>query len=266
MSFSTILLSKDGAIATVTLNQPENLNAYSGEMGGELYAAWQDVNSDPQIRVMIITGAGRAFCAGANVKLFKEAAEHRRKTGERRPVQDNWFPEHGPQFLARMDKITIAAINGPAVGIGFTLPLACDIRLMADTATTGAVFGRVGLIPEFGSTYLLPRVVGLPKALELVFTARIIKAEEAKEIGLVHKVVPAEQLMNEARSWATSIAANAPLTLKLGKHGLYRSLDATLQEQCDWENIAQDFMMGTADHLEGVTAFLEKRAPRWTGK
>lgn len=266
MSFSTILLDKEGAVATLTLNVPDKMNTYSPEMAKDLMAAWTDVNNDSQVRVMILTGAGRAFSAGANVNLFREAAEHRRKTGERRAVQDNWFPEHGPQFLTRMDKVTIAAINGPAVGIGFTLPLACDIRIMADTATTGAVFGRVGLIPEFGSTYLLPRVVGLPKALELVLTARIIGAAEAKEIGLVHKVVPAAQLMAEARSWAATIAANAPLTLKMAKRGLYRAMDATFQEQCDWENIMQDYMFGTADHLEGATAFLEKRAPRWTGK
>ncbi|MBI4308492.1 MAG: enoyl-CoA hydratase/isomerase family protein [Chloroflexi bacterium] len=266
MPYETILLEKDKGVASITLNIPDRLNAYSPEMGKELTAAWEDVNRDPQVRVMVLTGTGRAFCAGANLNLFREAAEHRRQTGERLPVTSGWFLQNGPLFLSQMDKPTICAINGVAVGLGFTMAVACDLRVMADTATMGAVFPRVGLIPEFGSSFFLPRLVGLATAMDLVLTGRIISSAEAKEIGLVNQVVPAAQLESAARSLAETIAANAPLALKLGKRALYRSMGATLHEQVEWEALAIDYLFGTEDHLEGVKAFLEKRSPHFAGK
>jgi 2-(1,2-epoxy-1,2-dihydrophenyl)acetyl-CoA isomerase len=189
MNDKTIILEKKEGIATITLNRPEKLNAWSTQMGEEFLEALNDIDSDSTIRVVVITGAGRAFCAGADVGEFDAAIKEQLSPAQR--VRNETKKDVlGCTVIRRMLVPFIASINGPAVGVGLTLPLACDIRIASDKAKMGAIFSRVGLIPEYGSTYNLPKIVGIAKACELVFTGKIIEADEAEKIGLVNQVVP----------------------------------------------------------------------------
>ncbi|MBI4294747.1 MAG: enoyl-CoA hydratase/isomerase family protein [Chloroflexi bacterium] len=265
MDYKEIVLDKADGIATITLNRPDRLNVYTSQMGTELLDAFKTLDVDDGVRVVVITGAGRAFCAGADVNVFARAAEARKK-GDAHPPVNFRTMEEGPVLMRSMGKPIIASINGPAVGIGFTLALACDIRLAADVASLGAVFTRIGVSPEFGSTYFLPRLVGIARACELVFTARVISAAEAKEMGLVNRVVPAAELKAATMDMARSIAHNAPIAIRLSKKGLYQGLDADLATQVKTETSALSYCFGTEDHAEGIRAFLEKRPPRFLDK
>lgn len=266
MDYETIILEKAEGIATLTLNRPDKLNALNTQMAIELMDALGKVDADRETRVLVITGAGRAFCAGADVNRFHALAEAR-KRGE--PIREESLTAvmgRGPAMLQEMGKPIIAAINGPAVGFGCTLAAACDIRIASDGAVLGAIFARIGLTPEFGSTFNLPRLVGIAKACELVFTAKIIDAKEAKEIGLVNQVVPAAELMKATREMALTIAEGPPIALKLAKRGLYQGLETNLATQVQYETLAINACFQTQDHAEGVSAFLEKRKPKFIGR
>jgi len=267
MAYQTIIVEKDEGVATITLNRPERLNAYIPLMGDELIGALRELDRDEEVRVIVITGAGRAFCSGADVKdsFLKEAEE--RERGEAKVVAPGTnLIDRGPMILRNLAKPVIAMVNGPAVGFGCTLALACDIRLASEDAVMGGVFLRVGLIPEFGSTYNLPRLVGIAKACELIFTAKIIAATEAKEIGLVNQVVPAPELKAATYEMARTIAQMPPLAVTLAKRGLYQGLDNDLATQLQFESFGMDFCYGTRDHVEGARAFLEKRSPKFEGR
>ncbi|MFH1486047.1 MAG: enoyl-CoA hydratase-related protein [Chloroflexota bacterium] len=265
MDYETLTLEKADGIATLTLNRPDRLNALTVQMADELLSAFRKVDADDEIRVLVITGAGRAFCAGADVNRFAAAVEARRR-GEHRPPYLASIVGNGPIIMQEMGKPIIAAINGPAVGFGCTLALACDIRIASQEATMGAVFARVGLTPEYGSTFNLPRLVGIAKACELVFTTKIIDAKEAKEIGLVNQVVPAAELLKVTREMALTIAEMPPVAIRLAKRGLYQGLESSLATQVHWETMAINTCFQTEDHAEGVTAFLEKRKAKFQGK
>jgi enoyl-CoA hydratase/carnithine racemase len=265
MAYSTIILDKTEGIATLTLNRPEKLNALNEPMTAELLDAVTQVEQDNDVRVLIITGAGRAFSAGADIKdLFLKVIEES-KRGVESFDSINWT-ERLCLKLRNMPKPVIASINGYAIGIGVTIPLQCDIRIASEEATFSLPFLKVGIIPEFGSTYALPRLVGIAKACELVFTGKSIGATEAKEIGLVNEVVPAADLRAATYELAKAMTQGAPLALQMAKKGLYQGLDADIQSQLRYETSALSILTRSEDHEEGVRAFLEKRQPNFKGK
>jgi 2-(1,2-epoxy-1,2-dihydrophenyl)acetyl-CoA isomerase len=257
MNSETILYEKRDRVVTITLNRPEVLNAFVPTMGAELIQAFHQAEDDEDVGCVVLTGAGRGFCSGADVRGFQAEIE-KGTAGSDRSVS-----ESGCQLMFNLKKPIVAAVNGPAVGIGFTVTLPCDIRIASDRARFGPVFVRMGLIPEFGSTFLLPRLVGLAKAKELALMGRIIDAQEALDIGLVSKVVPHEELMAETMSLATTLAQGPTFTLGLAKEALHRGLVSDLAQAEAWELDILDVCRRSPEHAEGVRAFLEKREPRF---
>lgn len=256
MRFETILYEKKGRVAVVTLNRPEVLNAFGPSTGAELIQAFHQAEDDDGVGCVVLTGAGRGFCSGADVRGFQRRIEG--QAGDATPVAESLC-----QLMFNLRKPLIAAVNGPAVGMGCTLTLPCDLRIASDRARLGLIFARVGLVPEFGSTFLLPRIVGLAKAKELVFTARIVDAQEALEVGLVNKVVPHDDLMVETMALAGAIANGPTATLALAKEGMHKGLLADLPSAELWEAQALAECVRSPEHREGVAAFLEKREPRF---
>ncbi len=266
MSYTTILVEKKEKAITVTLNRPDKMNAFNDRMTEELLNCFEEIDRDKEAQTVIFTGAGKAFCAGADLRERFLPNIEQRKRGLLKEVTEE-FSEVGALALSRLQKVTIAAVNGVATGVGCTLALGCDIRLASSTAQFGFPFLRVGILPEFGSTYYLPRLVGMGKACELVFTGQTIDAAEAKEIGLVNKVVPREQLMEEASSMAQKIGRMPPLALAISKRALYQGLRAPdLASQLQYESLALVHLFGTKDHEEAVRSFLEKREPTFQGQ
>ncbi|MBI2958136.1 MAG: enoyl-CoA hydratase/isomerase family protein [Chloroflexi bacterium] len=263
MQYDNILLDTRDGVATITLNRPAKLNAYTVEMGDEFMDALARVRDDQRARVLVITAAGRAFCAGIDI----EDAAAARKSG-----YTEWhekvirFVATAPGVMTEMDKPIVAAVNGAAVGLGATLALACDIRIAADVARFALPFGRVGLAPEFGSTFTLPRIVGLGRALELVLTNKTINASEAKSIGLVNEVVPAGELAQAVTNVTAGMAKGSYMAMRLAKQGLYRGSAGSLEGQLAWEREALRACFGSTDHEEGLNAFLEKREPKFSAK
>jgi 2-(1,2-epoxy-1,2-dihydrophenyl)acetyl-CoA isomerase len=257
MSFETILCEKKDRVLTITLNRPEVLNAFTVTMGQEMLQALHQAEDDEDVGCVVLTGAGRGFCAGADVREFQANIE-RGTLGSVQPQSESLC-----QLMFNLKKPTIAAVNGPAVGVGFTMTLPCDIRIASERARFGAIFVRVGLVPEFGSTFLLPRLIGLAKAKELTLLGRIIEAQEALAIGLVSRVVPHEELMAETMSLATALAQGPTPTLGLVKEVLHQGLVSDLPSAETLEARILATCVRSPEHAEGVRAFLEKRQPRF---
>jgi 2-(1,2-epoxy-1,2-dihydrophenyl)acetyl-CoA isomerase len=229
--YRTLLFDPNEGVVTVTLNRPEALNAYTPEMGEEIVDAFRRIRDDGSIRVVILTGAGRGFCSGVDLGHLKRMQAEGEASEEGGPrLGEEEFLRKFPLELARFPKPVIAAINGAAIGVGVTMTLLCDIRVAADTAKLGLTFTKLGILPGLGSTHLLPRIVGMAKALELVLTARVIHAPEAAEIGLVNRVVPADSLMHEARELARTLRESAPDVLSSAKQALHYGAGATMEE------------------------------------
>ena len=229
MDYQNIRYEVDGGVATITLHRPDKLNAYTTEMGDEVVEAFVAARDDASVRVVILTGAGRAFCAGVDLEHLKAHmaggnASSRAKLGE----ED--FLRKLPLDLVAFPKPVIAAVNGPAIGVGVTMILPCDIRIAAEGAKFGVTFAKLGLLPGLGSTHLLPKLIGMANALELVLTARVILAPEAAAIGLVNRVVPGESLLPEARAMAAMMAACKPEVLAAAKAALRYGAGATMAE------------------------------------
>ena len=256
----TVLRDATDGVLTLTLNRPDALNSFNIEMKEALAAAIKDAARDKSVRVVVLTGAGRAFSAGQDLK--ERQAPGVADLGTELRVRYN------PIVLAmrKLEKPVIGAINGVAAGAGISVALACDIRIAADNASFIEVFGRVGLVPDTGSTWFLPRLVGYAKAAEMMFTTDPIDASTAERIGLVNRVVPADQLLVESIAMAGKLAQSAPLALALAKRGLIRALESGLEEQLEYEAQLQSIAGRSADHVEGVAAFVEKRAPKFTGE
>jgi enoyl-CoA hydratase/carnithine racemase len=258
MEFEQILTRVDDGVMTITLNRPDRLNAWTATMGRELIAAFDLADGDDDVRAVVITGAGRGFCAGADLAAGGETFDWRKRGGEG-PPRDN-----GGQFTLRVfdsTKPVIAAINGPAVGIGATMTLPMDIRLAADDARIGFVFVRRGIVPEACSSWFLPRVVGISQAMEWVATGRVFSAQEALDGGLVRSLHPAAELLDAAYALAREIADNAaPVSVALARQMMWRLLGAEhpmLAHRADSRGM---FARGqSADAREGITSFLEKR-------
>lgn len=262
MKYTMLLVEKKEQIGTITFNRPEKLNALNEQAFNEFIEALSDMDRDSEISVVVITGAGRAFSAGLD--LDEARSGPRESALQVVPIQGSvaWIPH----IMRNMKQPIIASINGPAVGAGFTIALACDIRIASEEAQMSAPFVRVGLIPELGSTYYLPRLIGVAKACELVFTGKMIGAKEAKEIGLVNEVVAKDELEAATYKMATEIAQAAPIPLQLAKKALYQGLDSDLVTQIQFEQLGQSTCFKSEDFREGIKAFLEKRKPLFKGK
>jgi 2-(1,2-epoxy-1,2-dihydrophenyl)acetyl-CoA isomerase len=259
MGYETILVDRAGGVATVTFNRPEARNAIDVRMREELVGAFDELEADETVRAIILTGAGGHFSAGGDVKSMVK--RHTAADGRARVESLNRFVLR----LFNFPKPTLAMVDGFAVGAGCNIALGCDLVIASDRARFGEVFAKIGLVPDGGGTWLLPRLVGLAKAKELVFTADIIDAAEALRIGLVNRVVPAADLETTSRTLAARIAAGPPGTLALAKSLLNRGATAELAAALELEAFAQGQAICSEDHAEGVRAFLEKRPPKFTG-
>jgi enoyl-CoA hydratase/carnithine racemase len=266
MAYETITLEKDDGIATVTLNRPQRLNAWTPTMGTELADAFRDVDQDSAVRVVLFTGAGRAFCAGADMDFFAAQVAAGGGAHGRAGVPGPARVEEFPALMRHLSKPVIAAINGFALGIGCTMTLLCDIRIAAAEATLGFLFPRMAVMAELGSTFLLPRLVGLGRACELMFTGKQYTAAECERMGLVNRMVPSAELAAAARELAREIAQCAPLSILLTRQALYQGLSATFEAQVRHEGFTLDYLYRTRDHAEAVGAFKEKRPPVFEGR
>ena len=261
MEYEDLLYEKDGATATITLNRPEALNAISLPMLNSLSLALRDADRDEAIRVVVVTGAGRGFCAGLDLKVMFGAGASGAPLGLRFDL-----PNSPPMVLHTTDKPVICSLNGPAAGYGFDLALGCDMRIASDKARMGAIFARRGILPESGGAWMLPRLLGWAKATELVFRGRMLEAQEALELGLVNAVVPHERLAEETRAWAEEIAGNAPLAVQAAKRLMRLSLEESFEANVHHAYLQLLPLFGTEDFKEGVSAFLEKRPAKFQGR
>jgi len=265
MDYETIILDKREAIATITLNRPDRLNAVDEKMEEELLDAFNDVANDDEVRVVVITGAGRGFCAGEDVKI-RPGEIHRTKEPSVRIARADNRNYRMVLGLRSIPKPVIAAINGPAVGQGLSICLYCDIRIASENARLGAIWALRGIPPESLSGYILPQIVGIPRAIELTFTGRIISAQEAKQIGLVTEVYPADKFAEGIRELASSLAKGAPIALALAKRAIYQFADSHLGAAMQLEHFSLDYAFRTEDREEGIRSFLEKREADFQGK
>ncbi len=252
-----VLSSVLDGIATLTLNNPAKLNAFAGDMREQMVAALDRIAADPSVRVLVITGAGRAFCAGGDVKHMVELKQRDAGFEELRPLLDA-----GRAVVTRLDALpfpTLAAVNGPAAGAGMNLALACDLRIASDQATFGESFARIGLHVDWGGSYFLTRLVGPAKAMELCWLADVIDALEAQSIGLVNRVIAQEQFAAEVDRIARRLAAAPETSVRLAKRTLRAAGGRTLSECLEAETEAQQQCWDSPDAAEGLRAFVEKR-------
>jgi len=268
MDFEQIVYDKSDGIATVTLNRPERLNAVTRQMLAEWSAALADARDDDDVRVVVVTGAGRGFCSGMDVReavADRPLWDPQASLAQRRHFLRDTV-HRVPQTLATLDKPYIGAINGPAAGAGMDMASMCDIRIAADTARFSMAYMRMGLVPGDGGCYFLPRIVGLAKALELIWTGEIIDAQEALRIGYVSEVVPADQLMDRARDFALRLAKGPAVAIQLAKRLVYRSLETNMSHALELAESAQLVCQTTEDAREGPRAWVEKREPQFKGR
>ncbi|MDO8704380.1 MAG: enoyl-CoA hydratase-related protein [Sulfuricaulis sp.] len=263
-NMGSVLYEVKESIATVTLNRPERRNSLGGTLREDIADAMNAADADADVRVVILTGAGSAFCAGGDLKEMVE----RFGGAEGRSLQEKITPPRDKTLLSiyEANKPVIAAINGPALGAGMNLALAADIRIASTDAVFSQSFVKRGLLPDYGGTFLLPRAVGFSKAFELVFTGDTIDAQEALRLQMVSKVVEPRELMAAAWKMATSIASSAPLPIRLAKRAMNKSTEGDLRDALDREAAAQNVCFDTEDGQEGLRAFIEKRPPVFRGK
>lgn len=264
MKYECLLYEVQDGIATLTLNRPDRLNALGGTLREDLYAAVTAAGADPKVRVLVITGAGRGFCSGGDVKSMSE----RNETGQPpTTIGERLAPVRDRCVLALRDcpKPIIAAINGAAAGAGMNLAFACDMRIASTAAKFSQAFVKRGLTPDWAGSYFLPRVVGTAKACELIFTGDSIDAAEALRLGIVNTVVAPDELMETAYKLARKIAAGPPVAIQLAKRAIYHNQQVDLRAALEFETFTQSVCKDTDDAKEGVRAFVEKRAPVFRG-
>ncbi|MDD4860368.1 MAG: enoyl-CoA hydratase-related protein [Dehalococcoidales bacterium] len=263
MDYQAIKVEQRGHITLITLNRPERLNAVSEQLEEELYRALSAAEADDEVRVVVLTGAGKAFCAGVDTSRLPSDAPMKTPEQERRGVRGL---QRNVLKLHRMEKPTIAMVNGAAVGGGFDLACGCDIRIGSPNTRFMVAFTRVGLTPGWGGAWLLPRIVGYPKAAELIFAADFCEAEEALRIGLLNKLAPAEALEKETIALAERIANGPPIGIRLSKIQLQRGQNTDFETELELAAALETCAAHTFDAKEGAKAFSEKRKPEYKGK
>jgi len=261
MAYEQILFRIEDRVGLICLNRPEKLNALTAQMADEMTQAIDSLCANQDVGVIVVTGMGRAFCAGGDLADMVDPPAP--------PAEFfDWLRLHGNRMIRTLHfspKPTIASVGGPATGAGFNIALACDMILASSRASFGQVFVRLGLHPDCGGTFFLPRRIGTARACELIFTGEIIPAEKAYEMGIVNRVVPPEQLEGETRKLAAKIAYGPPIALALAKGSIYKGMEVDLDTMLRMEGYAQSVLTHTKDYLEGVRAFKEKRMPKFTG-
>ncbi len=264
MSFSTLLFAVVDGVATITLNRPAVLNAFDAELRSELAAAFAEAERDDAVRAVILTGAGRGFSAGQDLRERLEPYQ----AGQAPVLGETLRREYNPLIMAmrRLPKPIVGAINGVAAGAGCSLALACDLRVASSQASFLQAFVRIGLVPDSGSSFFLPRLIGLARAAEMMFLAEPVPADRALELGLVNRVVPPDQLLPAAHELALKLAQLPTKAIGQAKRQLNLALSASLEAVLEEEAAGQAMASQTRDHLEGVRAFLEKRTPKFIGK
>jgi enoyl-CoA hydratase/carnithine racemase len=264
MAYETLLYEVADQIATITLNRPAKMNSFTPQMGVEIAQSIMEAEADPAVRVIIMTGAGdRAFCAGADIAGFAKDINTRESGG-----RGEFSGRRGgvplpplPTLMRNLSKPTIAAINGYALGVGMTIPIMFDVRIASENAKLGVIFGRVGLMAELGSTYLLPRQIGLARASEMMLTGKQYTAAECLQMGLISQVTPVGKVMEKARELAGEMLQVSPTSQAFTKHAIHQALDGTLETAMQFEMFALEKCYVSAEHKEYVTAFMEKRKP-----
>jgi enoyl-CoA hydratase/carnithine racemase len=270
------LYEVDARVATITLNRPDKLNAWTAVMEREVRAAMDEAERDENVRVIILTGAGRGFCAGADMSLLSSVATKGLDTAQRaQAVEAASGVREGTRvdfqkkysYFPALSKPVIAAVNGPCVGLGLVIALYCDLRFASDAARFSTAFARRGLIAEYGMAWMLPRLVGHPNAVDLLFSARMIDAAEAFRMGLANQVFPQEAFREKVREYAADLASNvSPRSLRVMKRQIYDAMFETLAEAFETSEREMLASLQSADFKEGVAHFVEKRAPVFTGK
>jgi enoyl-CoA hydratase/carnithine racemase len=273
MPYEEIIYETTDRIATITLNRPDKLNAWTPRMEEEVRAAMTEAEKDDSVRVIVLTGAGRGFCAGADMQHLNSLASGdvevaRAKNASATMRQDvlpdfqkkySWFPS--------ILKPIIGAINGPAVGLGFIMAIYCDLRFASDQARFGTAFAKRGLIAEHGISWLLPRLIGTANALDMLFSARLVDANEALRMGLVNRIIPHERMMEEVRSYAKELATMvSPRSLRVMKKQVWNAQFQSLSQAIDAADLEMFGSFECADFKEGVAHFIEKRPPNFTGR
>ena len=262
--YNDLLYEVSEHVATITLNRPDRLNAISGPMLESFSQAFRDADADRDVRVIILTGAGRGFCAGLDLKDLGSGGIGS-GNGAALPAKFD-LQASPPIVLHTTDKPVICALNGPAAGYGMDIALGCDMRIASTKSKLAAVFAKRGVLPESGGTWLLPRLIGWAKAAEVAFRGQTLSAEECLALGLVNAVVEPDELMTTANEWAAEIAANAPLAIQATKRMMRLGLDETFEANVHHVYLQLLPLFGTEDFKEGVKSFLEKRAPQFQGR
>ncbi|MEE9285264.1 MAG: enoyl-CoA hydratase-related protein [Dehalococcoidia bacterium] len=266
MESSIVLYTKEGNIATITLNRPEIRNAVDADMADAIDAAVNRADQDDEVWVVVVAAAGKSFCAGVDLSYLVEHASGAGERAVERAINRNGHIGWSAYRLFALEKPTIAAVRGHAFGGGLGIAMACDIRIAAEDAQLSAVFTKRGLAPDSGTSYFLVQSVGYSKACELAFTARTVGAREAEQLGLVNRVVPVDQVNAEAMRLAREIVQQAPVALRMAKRGLRRGMEQEALAAFEYELYVNTICGRTEDLAEGGRAFLEKRPPRWLGR
>lgn len=256
MEYEQIRFEVEDGVATITLNRPEQMNAFTGRMGAEWGDALARCDEDDDVRAVIITGAGRAFCAGADLSRGKDAFQG----AGRAPAK----PERAPLWPWQVRKPVVAAVNGHAIGVGLTLPMQCDLRFVAEDAKLAFAFVRRGVIPELASHVIVARVAGLSCAADLLLSGRTFSGREAAELGLASRALPAAEVLPAAQAWARDVARNtAPASVALSKRLLWEGVADSVPAMLKKEEALFDWIRRQPDAVEGVVSFVEKRPPAW---
>jgi enoyl-CoA hydratase/carnithine racemase len=270
MQFETIVYEKRGGVAVITLNRPERMNAFTDVMIREWASALEDARLDREVRAVVLTGNGRGFCAGADLRGGSGVGETARaETPPPASERRNWLRDGVhmvPRAVQLLDKPYIAAVNGSAVGAGMDMASMADLRIASESAKFAMSYVKVGLVPGDGGCYFLPRIVGIAKALEMIWTGDFIDAQEALRIGYVSKVVPGEELLSTAMEFAQRLAQGPAVAMQLAKRLVYRGLNADWQEAFEMAGTAMAIVQSTEDAREGPRAFVEGRPPKFVGR